>query len=278
MAAVTAAPAKEARQERNVTMGGKTGFKSYITVLSVLLTMFLGKAQAAQNLDYTLYDTMLKKYVSIGTVDYLKWKKNDLAAFEQYINGLGKVSLTDLNENEQKAFWINAYNALTIYAVLKHISTNELLAKGFSVQMVSGFFDKITYRVAGEALTLDNIEKEKLRKGFHDSRIHFALVCASRSCPKIENTVFKAEGLEERLENAARNFIQDTARNRFDQKNNVLYLSKIFRWYNSDFIASSGTVVDFVKKYIGKEAVEYLSSRTVKTRYLFYDWLVNIKS
>jgi len=258
-------------------MSVKTGFISLIVVLFVLLTMFLGQANAAGDMDYTIYDSMLKKYVSDGTIDYLKWKKNDLGLFEQYINGLAKASLTNLNENEQKAFWINAYNALTIYAVLKYIPANGLLAKVFSVQMVLGFFDKITYRAAGEILTLDDIEKEKLRKTFHDPRVHFALVCASRSCPKIQNAVFKEAELEERLDGSARNFIQDTTRNRLDQKNNVLDLSEIFKWYASDFIASSGTVIDFVKKYIGKEGSGYLSIHTVKIQYLFYDWLVNIK-
>lgn len=251
-------------------------FLSLAIVLFILFTMFLGQASAAENMNHAIYDTMLKKYVSDGAVDYLKWKKNDLGIFEQYINSLAKLSLTNLNENEQKAFWINTYNALTIYAVLKHIPDNGLLAKVFSVQMVSGFFDKIMYAVADEILTLNDIENIKLRKSFHDPRIHFVLVCASRSCPKIQNAPFKEVGLEERLDSASRNFIQDTTRNRLDQKNNILHLSEIFKWYVPDFIASAGTVVDFVKKYMGKEGSGYLSTNRVKIRYLFYDWLVNI--
>lgn len=258
-------------------MSGKPRVIFFVIVLFVLFTMFLGQASAAGNIDHAIYDAMLKKYVSDGMVDYLKWKKNGLVTFEQYINSLEKVSLTNLNENEQKAFWINAYNALTMYATLKHIPTNGLLARVFSVRMVSGFFDKITYTAAGETLTLNDIETKKLRQTFHDPRIHFVIVCASRSCPKIQDTVFKEAGLEERLDSAARNFIQDTTRNRLDQKNNVLYLSEIFKWYDSDFIASDGTVVDLVNKYIGKEGSDYLSTNAVKVQYLFYDWLVNIK-
>ena len=258
-------------------MSGKTGFISLVIVLFVLITMFSSRASAEGNRDHDIYDTMLKKYVFDGTVDYLKWKKNDLATFEQYINSLAKVSLANLKENEQKAFWINAYNALTIYAVLKHIPSNGLLSRVFSVQIVLGFFNKITYTAASEALTLNDIEKEKLRGAFHDPRVHFILVCASRSCPKIQDASFKAEGLEERLDSAARNFIQDTTRNRLDGKNNVLYLSEIFKWYDPDFIASAGTVIDFVKKYMGKEGSGFLSTHAVKIKYLFYDWLVNIK-
>lgn len=257
-------------------MSGKRSRQSFLIVLFVLLAMFSSQAGAVVNMDYTVYDTMLKKYVFDGMVDYLKWKKNDLGIYEQYINSLEKMSLTHLNENEQKAFWINAYNALTIYAVLKYIPANGLLAKVFSVQLIPGFFDKVTYTVAGETLTLNYIEKEKLRASFHDPRIHFALVCASRSCPEIQNTSFKETGLDEQLDSAARDFIHDASRNRLDQKNTIFYLSEIFRWYDSDFIASAGTVIDFVKRYVGREGGEYLSAHAVTIKYLFYDWLVNI--
>lgn len=248
-----------------------------ISLSMFLCFLFSVGAYANDSIDYSVYGFLLKKYVSDGMVDYLKWKKDDFTVFESYILGLGKASPNNLSANEKKVFWINTYNALTIYAVLKHIPNNGILAKVFSVQMAPGFFDKITYAVAGEKLTLNDIEDVKLKKNFGDPRIHFALVCASRSCPKIQSAVFKEDGIEGRLDNAARDFIQDTSRNRLDKKNNALRLSEIFKWYESDFIASAGTVVDFVRKYIGKEGSEYLSAHSVKVQYLFYDWLVNIK-
>jgi len=248
-----------------------------IIVLLVLVTIFLGHSNAADNMDKAIYDSMLKKYVLDGTVDYLKWKKNDLGAFEQYINSFGQVSLANLSKDEQKAFWINTYNALTIYAVLKHISANRLLAKLFSVQMVSGFFDKITYVVAGENLTLNDIENQKLRAEFHDSRIHFAIVCASRSCPVIQNTEFRALDLDERLNEAARIFLQDDKRNRIDKNNNIVYLSEILRWYEDDFIKDSGSVIEYIKKHLAQTDAEYLSASDISKRYLYYNWLVNVK-
>lgn len=249
----------------------------FIPLEKIFLTGFAVMAYANDSIDYNIYDSLLKKYVSDGMVDYLKWRKNDFAVFENYILGLKDVSLNNLSANEKKVFWINTYNALTIYAVLKTIPNNAILVKVFSVQMVPGFFDRITYAVAGEKLTLNDIENMKLRKNFGDPRIHFALVCASRSCPKIQDTSFKEAGIEQRLDDAARSFIQDTSRNKLDQKNSILRLSEIFKWYDSDFIASSGTVVDFVSKYIGKEGRDYLSANAVKIQYLFYYWLVNVK-
>lgn len=248
-----------------------------ISLSMFLCSLFAIGAYANDSIDYSIYDSLLKKYVADGMVDYLKWKKDDSIVFESYILILEKISLNNLSANGEKVFWINTYNALTIYAVLKHIPNNGVLAKLFSVQMVPGFFDKITYTVASKKVTLNDIENLKLRKNFGDPRIHFTLVCASRSCPKIQNAAFKEAGVEERLDDATQNFIQDTARNRLEQKNNILHLSEIFRWYDSDFIASAGTVIDFVKRYVGKEGCEYLSAHTVTIKYLFYDWLVNIK-
>jgi hypothetical protein len=245
-------------------------------LIYAFLSVFVLQAGAADVVDHRTYSTLLEKYVVDGRVDYLGWKEKDLAIFEQYIKSLDKASLNGLSTNERKAFWVNAYNALTIYAVLRHIPANGLLARVFSVQMVPGFFDKLTYAVAGEELTLNDIENRKLRAAFGDPRIHFVLVCASRSCPKIENTPLEGTGLDERLDSAARNFIQDISRNRLDQKSDILYLSEIFKWYDSDFIASAGTAIDFVKRYIEKEEGEYLSGHKVQTKYLFYDWLVNI--
>jgi hypothetical protein len=159
---------------------------------------------------------------------------------------------------------------------LKRIPENRILAKSFTVQAIPGFFDKIEYEAAGEKLTLNDIENQKLRAGFDDPRIHFAIVCASRSCPAIQNTVFQPSDLDIRLDNAAREFIRDTKRNRIDKENGVLYLSEIFRWFEEDFVNNAGSVIDFVKRYINKDDAAYLTHRPVNVKYLFYNWIVNL--
>lgn len=116
-----------------------------IKIVGISLLMFMCSlsaigAYADDGIDYSVYDSLLKKYVSDGMVDYLKWRKDDFVVFESYVLGLKKVSLNNLSANEKKAFWINTYNALTIYAVLKHIPNNDISAKVFSVKMVRGFF------------------------------------------------------------------------------------------------------------------------------------------
>ncbi|PIP67992.1 MAG: hypothetical protein CO035_07525 [Candidatus Omnitrophica bacterium CG_4_9_14_0_2_um_filter_42_8] len=228
-------------------------------------------------INYEIYDGLLHKYVSDGLVDYIVWRTNDYAIFDKYIRSLKYVELDNLDSNQKKAFWINAYNGITIYAVLKRIPENRLLAKSFSVQAVPGFFDKIEYEVAGESLTLNDIENKKLRAGFGDPRVHFAIVCASRSCPEIQNTVFQPSGLDIRLDDAARDFIRDTKRNRIDKENGVLYLSEIFRWFEEDFVKDSGSAIGFVKKYINENDTAYLTHHPITVKYLFYNWMVNMR-
>lgn len=232
---------------------------------------------AGRVIDYSVFDDLLRKYLSDGAVDYAKWKKDDLVPFEGYIRALADVSLEGAGDDEKKAFWINAYNAITIYAVLKHIPDNSLLRRVFSVQMVRGFFDKIEYSVAGESLTLNDIENIKLRAGFNDPRIHFVIVCASGSCPKLQNSVFSAAGLDERLDASTRIFLRDTGLNRLDRKNGVLYLSQIFNWFKEDMSDGSGTVIDFVKKYIDEPDAVYLDNTEVRVKYLNYNWFINVK-
>lgn len=248
-----------------------------LTILCIVMQLVFYSHSAAEEIDYTIYNNLLKKYVADEAVDYLTWKKDDFVLFEGYIESLENVSLDNLSQNQRKAFWINAYNAITIYAVLKHIPNNKLLARAFSVQMVSGFFDKKSYRVAAQTLTLNDIENKKLRSEFGDPRIHFAIVCASRSCPGIEASVFRPRRLEKRLDKATVEFMQDETRNRLDKKKNILYLSQIFNWYEVDFTDDSGSVINYVKRYLNPADTEHLSSQEVKIKYLYYNWLVNIE-
>ncbi|MFH1996161.1 MAG: DUF547 domain-containing protein [Candidatus Omnitrophota bacterium] len=227
--------------------------------------------------DHAIYETLLAKYVSDGRVDYLAWKRDDLAVFEKYIQSLAGMSTEGMSADEEKAFWINTYNALTVYAVLKQIPPNFFLSRVFSVQLVPGFFRKKIFTVAGETLSLDAIEHTRLRKRFKDPRVHFVIVCASTSCPALQSRIFYPEGLDARLDEAARDFMYDTRRNRLDRENNVFHLSSIFQWYQKDFISDDEGILAYVKKYLDPADREFASDPNVTVQYLYYDWLVNIK-
>jgi len=227
--------------------------------------------------DYSIYETLLSKYVEKGRIDYVTWKKEDLNLFEKYLESLDKANLTQMSLNEQKAFWINAYNAVTIYAVLKRISGIKIIAIFFTVQMVPGFFDAIVYPIAGEEITLNDIEKNKLRGDFFDPRNHFAIVNASRSCPVIQKDVYRGETLDDRLDEVTEEFIRNKKLNNLNQKKKILFLSKIFDWYQDDFIYESGSVPYYVMNYTGKKDSDFLSVNDVEEKYMTYNWMLNIR-
>ncbi len=249
----------------------------FIAVIFTATSLFSsGPCQAAKT-DHGIFDRLLAKYVSDGMVDYISWKADDLEAFREYVDSLEDININGWMDDEKKAFWINAYNAITIYAVLERIPKNRILSKAFSVMMIPGFFNGIKYKVAGEDLTLNEIENDKLLAGFGDPRIHFVIVCASRSCPGIQERAFIPEGLDDTLDEATRGFLSDNTKNRLDKERGVLYLSNIFKWYKNDFVEDFGSLEDYVKRYIDPKDTEYIEENRPGIKFLYYDWFVNIK-
>ena len=100
-----------------------------------------------------------------------------------------------------------------------------------------------------------------------DPRIHFAINCASASCPKLENTAFESSNIQERLEQATKNFLNDPLKNKLSKKQ--LSLSKIFLWFADDF-GNKKEIIAFINRY----SPTHLPSST-KIKYLDYDWALN---
>ena len=252
-------------------------FTKVILLVFIINVCLSGFSYAEEAFDYSIYETLLSKHVENGRVDYVTWKKEDLNLFEKYLESLDKADITQMSLNEQKAFWINAYNAVTIYAVLKRIPGIKLIAVFFTVQMVPGFFDGIVYPIAGEELTLNDIENNKLRGDFFDPRNHFAIVNASRSCPVMQKEIYRGATLDDKLDEVTEEFIQNKKLNSLNQKKKILYLSKIFDWYQDDFIYESGSVPDYVMNYMEKEDSDFLSVNYVEEKYMVYNWMLNIR-
>ena len=133
------------------------------------------------------------------------------------------------------ALWINAYNAYAIKGILDGYSPGTWVGR-------YRYFIGRTYRVGGASINLYDLEREILIARFHEPRMHFAIVCASASCPKLQSWAYDRTQLEPQLELAARGFINDSSRNRFDRENRVAYLSKIFDWFADDFSSQAGSV------------------------------------
>ena len=220
---------------------------------------------------HDLFDQVLQEHVNEnGWVNYTQLKANP-EKFEAYLDLLAAANPAEWSYNEQLTFWINAYNALVMKGVIDNYPTTSVR----KVKLFNGFFSRLKFQAAGKTYTLNEIEHGILREEYPDPRVHFAIVCASFSCPPLWNRAYTAETLEERLETATLNFIRNPEQVRIDRAKRRVYLSKIFKWYKDDFKMGYDGTEDFLADYLPPEDAEYLASTDVKLNYLNYDWTLN---
>jgi hypothetical protein len=214
--------------------------------------------------EHQLWDQILIKHVSdAGKVDYEGLKKDRKNLFG-YIKLLQityeKVnSVTNRSDKELLAFWINAYNALTIDLIIRNYPLK-------SIKHIKDPWDQRLWKFGEKWLNLNDIEHEILRK-MNEPRIHFAIVCASESCPKLQNNAFTAENLDAQLTDATNEFLADTSKNEISQSE--IRLSKIFKWFKKDF-EQNGSLIDFLNQYS-----DITISNTANRSYKDYNWDLN---
>ena len=214
------------------------------------------------------FDEVVQAHVSDGVVNYPGIAADMRLA--GYLSELDRVDPNALPDRLHRlAFWINAYNAFAIKGILD----------GYSPQTRVGqwrYFIGQTYRVGGESINLYDLEKKLLIPDFRELRIHFAIVCASQSCPKLRSQAFTADRLEAQLEENARTFINDPAKNRFDREHHIAYLSKIFEWFEPDFRTHAESLLNYVRRYVNdQELAADLATQPYRVEFLEYDWRLN---
>lgn len=221
---------------------------------------------------HSLLAEVLAKYVvKSERKTYVKYKelKNSPHILRKYLKLVSKVKkehYQSFTKNEKLAFLINAYNALTLELIIRHypVSSIKDIGSWFSSPWKKEFF-----LLLEEKHSLDDVEHKMIRKWFNEPRIHFALVCAARSCPPLKTFPYRALKLEQQLKEASENFLLDSERNRLDHLSKTLYLSSIFKWYGSDFERKYGSVKNYIAKFYGVKA------NTYSVLYLSYDWSLN---
>jgi hypothetical protein len=232
---------------------------------------------SAATFDHSKFDRALKKYVDDkGLVDYNSIAKD--RSFSEYMQSLETAKVEEFSRDGQLAFWINAYNAVTIDKVIKtkpKKSVRETFIPG--VWTGTKFFTSREHIVAGERLSQDDIEHEILRKEFKDPRIHFAIICASMGCPPLPRIAYTEENVQTRLEEETREYLNSPRGTRIDRAENTLYVSKLFDWFGSDFINKSGSVLVFMEPYLDEEVRTFLA-RDPMISYLEYDWALNAQA
>jgi hypothetical protein len=234
-------------------------------VLALLLLATSAAAAAAP--DYRQFDDVLVRNVRNGWVDY-----DGIAAdpaFGRFVRQLATTTAADLPDRSARlAFYINAYNALAIQGILNGDSPATRVGRAV-------FFRRRTYEVLGQQVTLDTIEKEWLA-ALEEPRVHFAIVCASLGCPRLASRAWRPETVEVQLDAAARAFINDPTRNRFDGPRSLALLSQIFEWYEADFTRAAGSVPAYLAGYVRDPGVAAgLAAGGFKLQYIPYDWNLN---
>ena len=215
---------------------------------------------SAQKMDHSEWTEILQRHVSeSGHVNYRAFE-NNREPLENYLDNLARHSPEDNWSNaETKAYWINAYNAYTIQLILD----NYLLK---SIKDINNPWDQTFFKINGKKMSLNTIEHKILRP-MGDPRIHFAIVCASESCPKLLNYAFEAKNLNNQLDQAAKAFINDTSKNSLTASR--ITISKLFKWFKSDFPKGEAFI-----NYLNMYSTVKIDPKT-EIDYQHYNWALN---
>jgi hypothetical protein len=225
---------------------------------------------ATMTVDHSAWERLLSTYVvvsndKINRFAYGRVTAADKKALKAYLTALQGVKVTALEADEQRAFWINLYNALTIDVVLDHYPVKSIkdisLGGGF---FATGPWKKQLVTVEGKALSLDNIER--------DARVHYAVNCASMSCPNLMAKAFTGANLERMLNQGARDYVNHPRGVKVDAGR--AKLSQIYSWYRSDFGKNDAEVLAHVGGYAEAALKKRLAGIKTIAGY-DYDWSLN---
>ncbi|HNP18185.1 MAG TPA: DUF547 domain-containing protein [Fulvivirga sp.] len=232
-------------------------------VIPLLLLTSIVVNGADLNSFFNKADTFFKKYVHDGRVAYKSINAN-FSEIQSLYSDINTMNLAAANDNEKKAFYINAYNLVVIYQVSKYYPLKSPLDQ-------SGFFDKVKHQVAGQSMTLNSLEILKLIQTYKDPRVHFALACAAKSCPPLPSFSFLPNELDTQLTTRTKLSIDNKDWLKVRPESNKVALSKIFDWYKKDFtMDGSITVIDFINKY---KKIKIPSNYEIS--YYEYSWELN---
>lgn len=244
-------------------------FTSFLLLAALTAGCALPKVKSnAKPISHELLSEVLNDFVSEdGAVDYAGLQQDSLR-LNRYLELLETHHPnSSWSSDERKAYWINAYNAFTLRLIIRNYPVESIKDLGGAIYKVNTPWDIRFIYIEGYDYDLNNIEHDILRKEWEDPRIHFAINCASISCPVMLNTAYEADQLEAQLDRAARLFINDTKRNKIE--GDQVELSKIFRWFKGDF-TREGNLIEFLNRYAETRIEDGAS-----IRYLDYDWGLN---
>ncbi|MEM7476478.1 MAG: DUF547 domain-containing protein [Planctomycetota bacterium] len=236
-----------------------------------------GAQMPMHEIDHSDWEELLEKYVDArGMVNYRGWKASSAAVqkLDGYLNHLSSASWNAKTPKEAKlAFWINAYNAVTVKGILREYPTSSI--RNHTARFIGyNIWKDLKLQIGSRVYSLDEIEHDILRK-MSEPRIHFAIVCASISCPKLQPWAFTKEKIDAQLTQSANEFFQDSTKCQFDVAKSEVRLSQILNWFDTDFGKDRDSQLRFVATYSPRGTRALLLSGEARVSYLKYDWGLN---
>ncbi|MFQ5463234.1 MAG: DUF547 domain-containing protein [Phycisphaerae bacterium] len=220
--------------------------------------------------DHSVLDELLHQYVSgDGLVDYAKLSA-DATELDRYIASLADAPFDRLGRDEKLAFLINAYNACTLRLILDHYPTKTIKdipsAKRWQARR---------WTIAGDLVSLDDLEHKWIRPKFAEPRVHFALVCAAMGCPPLRNEAYAGARLDEQLDAQARYVHEHGRWLRLEPNKGVVHLTKLYKWYGDDFRQTGRSILEFAARYSKPLRDVMDRSKSPRIEWLNYDWSLN---
>lgn len=236
-----------------------------LSIAALLLVFSVSVSFASEKADHSIFDALLKKHVSSsGNVDY-KGFKADMNKFDDYLVELrDHAPMKDWSSNEKKAYYINCYNAYMIKFILTKYPVSSPKDVKFSGKDVWHFR---MVQVGPQKYDLTQVEDNILRR-MGDPRIHFAINCGAKSCPKLLNEAYDPEKLSAQLSSVTKKFLANKTHNELSPKK--VKISKIFEWYAEDFNKNGETLIKFLNKYS-----DVTINADAKVEFKEYNWALN---
>ncbi|MBC1260427.1 DUF547 domain-containing protein [Synechococcus sp. BSF8S] len=242
------------------------------------------KAAAARPYSSEAYARVLQEHVNDqGLVDYqaLQRQPADLQGYVAAIGAVPQERYDSWSDEEQIAFLLNAYNAITLASIIQETPLKA------SIKDIWGVWNLRRHQVVGQPRTLDAIEHQILRREFNEPRIHAALVCAAVSCPPLRREPYEASRLDRQLDDQVRRWLGGPHGFRIDRAGERVLISAIFRWFGEDWRRADpsaakvpgqendSAVLAFIGAYASPEDRAYLAQGGYALGTLDYDWSLN---
>lgn len=238
-----------------------------------------GTAENSPELNHDNWQQFLDIYLNTDAFgqtyfNYAAVGRQQRLQLRNYIDYLASINPLELERDEQLAYWINLYNAVTVDVVLEEYPVNSIREIGGAAWglIPTGPWKIKQVTVNGEALSLDDIEHGIIRPKFQDFRIHFAVNCAAMGCPNLSSEAFTGENVQRLLDEGNRSFVNHQRGVRF--QSGRLILSKIYDWYQADFVRSERELLPFLAQYAEPKLSAQLKAFNGSIRYE-YDWDLN---